>query len=292
MIGIFDSGFGGLSILKEILAEPRLGGAGYDFVYLGDTARAPYGNRSPEVIYNWTAEAMEFLFGQGCELVILACFSASAVALRRLQQEYLVSLRGLPAGQAGSKATAAIPNKRILGVLIPLAEEAAAISRFGRVGILGTRATVQSHALETELKKRRPDLQITAQAAALLVPLVEEGWLNRPETKKIIRYYLRSLKQKRVDTLLLACTHYPLLYKEIAAAAGKQTQVVHPGRIIAKKLADYLARHPEIESRLGKSGVRRFLTTDRVEDFERLGSRFLGERVEAKRVDLDRAVVV
>lgn len=265
MIGIFDSGFGGLSILKEILKEPAL--ARYDFIYLGDTARAPYGNRSPEAIYNWTAESVGRLFQDGCELVILACFTASAVALRRLQQEWL---------------PAHWPDRRILGVLIPLAEEAAAISRFGRVGILGTRATVQSHALETELKKRRPDLQIIAQAAPLLVPLVEEGWVNRPETKKIIRYYLRPLKQKHIDTLLLACTHYPLLYKEIVAAAGKQTQVVHPGKIVAEKLADYLARHPEIETRLGKGGVRRFLTTDRVEDFERLGGRFLGKKVKAE----------
>lgn len=279
MIGIFDSGFGGLSILKEILKEPAL--ARYDFVYLGDTARAPYGNRSPEVIYNWTRESVERLFQDGCELVILACFSASAVALRRLQQEYLMSLRGAP--PAGG-ATAAIPNKRILGVLIPLAEEAAQISRFGRVGILGTRATVQSGALEIELKKQRADLQITAQAAPLLVPLVEEGWINRPETKKIIRHYLRPLKQKHIDTLLLACTHYPLLYKEIVAAVGKQTQVVHPGKIVAKKLVDYLARHPEIETRLGNGSARRFLTTDRVEDFERLGSKFLGEKVKAELV--------
>jgi glutamate racemase len=275
MIGIFDSGFGGLSILKEILSEPEL--AHYDFVYLGDTARAPYGNRTPEVIYNWTAESVEWFFQNGCELVILACFTASAVALRRLQQEYLVSLRG-------SGATAAIPNKRILGVLIPLAEEAAHISRFGRVGILGTRATVRSGALEIELKKRRPNLQIIAQAAPLLVPLVEEGWINRPETKKILRYYLRPLKQKKIDTLLLACTHYPLLYKEIVAVVGKQTQVVHPGKIVTKKLVDYLTRHPEMESRLGKGGVRRFLTTDRVEDFERLGSKFLGERVKAEAI--------
>lgn len=273
MIGIFDSGFGGLSILKEILKEPVL--ARYDFIYLGDTARAPYGNRSPEVIYSWTREAVERLFQDGCELVILACFTASATALRRLQQEWLPKHW---------------PRQRILGVLIPLAEEAAQISHFGRVGILGTRATVQSHALETELKKRRPNLQIIAQAAPLLVPLVEEGWFNRPETKKIIRYYLRPLKQKHIDTLLLACTHYPLLYKQIAAVMGKQTQVMHPGKIVAKKLVDYLARHPEIESRLSKGGVRRFLTTDRVEDFERLGEKFLGEKVEAKAIDLNKGV--
>lgn len=267
MIGIFDSGFGGLSILKEILKEPAF--ASYDFVYLGDTARAPYGNRTPEVIYNWTRESVERLFQDGCELVILACFSASAVALQRLQKDWLPTHW---------------PDRRILGVLIPLAEEAAHISRFGRVGILGTRATVQSGTLEIELKKQRADLQITAQAAPLLVPLVEEGWINRPETKKIIRHYLRPLKQKHIDTLLLACTHYPLLYKEIVAAMGKQTQVVHPGKIVAKKLVNYLARHPEIETRLGKGSGRRFSTTDRVEDFERLGGRFLGERLKAEAI--------
>lgn len=268
MIGIFDSGFGGLSILKEILKEPSL--ARYDFVYLGDTARAPYGNRSPEVIYDWTREVVDYLFNQGCELVILACFSASAVALRKLQQEWLPNN---------------FPTKRILGVLIPLAEEAVKITRFNRVGILGTRATVQSGALEMELKKQRENLRIFSQAAPLLVPLIEEGWRHRPETKKILRYYLRPLKEKRVDTLLLACTHYPLLYKEIVVVMGRQVKVINPCQVVAKSLADYLNRHPEIETKLSKNGKRRFLTTDRVEDFQRLGSGFLGENMKAEKIE-------
>ncbi len=274
MIGVFDSGFGGLSILKEILkVQPQ-----YDYLYLGDTARAPYGNRSPEVIYNWTREAMDFLFGQGCELVILGCFTASAVALRRLQKEWLLEY---------CRDTACrVPTHRILGVLIPLAEAAGEISRFGRIGILGTRATIQSGALETELKKRRKNLRIFSQSAPLLVPLIEEGWLHRPETKKILRYYLRPLKQKRIDTLLLACTHYPLISQEISAVMGRQVKVIHPGQVVAEKLTDYLKRHPEMETKLAKNSQRRFLTTDRVEDFQRLGSRFLGETIKAEKVEI------
>ena len=276
MLGFFDSGFGGLTILKEILgigAKEKAPLADYDMVYLGDTARAPYGVRSTEVIYNWTRQAVEYLFKQGCELVILACFSASAAALRRLQQEWLPKH---------------YPERRILGVLIPLAEQADKISRFGRIGILGTRATINSNALATEIKKRfqDPSLQIFSQAAPLLVPLIEEGWLKRPETKKILRYYLRPLKEKRIDTLLLACTHYPLLFTEIAAVMGKQVKVVNPGKIVADSLTDYLHRHPEINQKLSKKQKRRFLTTDRVEDFERLGSQFLGEKIKAEKVEI------
>lgn len=303
MIGFFDSGFGGLTILKEILgvgAEEKFELADYDVIYLGDTARAPYGSRSPEVIYDWTREAVEYLFKQGCELVILACFSASAAALRRLQQEYLPSLRGSEAtvaipsisiqrdcfADARNDTKNALPPKRVLGVLIPLAEQADKISRFGRIGILGTRATINSGALVTELKKRRENLEIYSQAAPFLVPLIEEGWLNRPETKRILRYYLRPLKEKGIDTLLLACTHYPLLYKEIKAVMGKQIKVINPGKIVAESLRDYLRRHLEIDRKLSKKHQRRFLTTDKVEDFERLGSKFLGERIKAEKIEI------
>ena len=285
MIGVFDSGFGGLSILKEFLARlPQ-----YDYLYLGDSARAPYGNRSPEVIYNWTREAAVYLFIQGCEIIILACFTASANALRRLQQEWLPKH---------------YPDKRILGVLIPLAEEAAKISK-GHIGILGTRATINSGALTTELKKRPPlgspprhsvlghpqtrragraDLEIYSQAAPLLVPLIEEGWQNRPETKRIVRYYLRPLKEKKIDTLLLACTHYPLLKRQITEAVGKQIKIIDTGKTVALSLADYLKRHPEIETKLKKSGQLRILTTDRPEEFERLGSKFLGQNLKAQKI--------
>lgn len=267
MIGVFDSGFGGLSILKEFLTDlPE-----YDYIYLGDSARAPYGNRSPEVIFDWTKNAVEYLFKAGCELVILACFSASANALRRLQQEWLPKH---------------YPDRRILGVLIPLAEEADKISPGGKIGILGTRATVASSALATELTKRRTNLQITAKAAPLLVPLVEEGWINRSETKRILRAYLRPLKQKKIDTLLLSCTHYPLLYKHISAIMGPQIKTINPGKIIARSLVDYLKRHPEIETRLGKKKIRRFLTTDRPDDFAWLGSKFLGQPIKAEKIAL------
>lgn len=263
-IGVFDSGLGGLTILKEFVSIlPQ-----YNYIYLGDNARAPYGQRSPEMIYQWTREAVDFLFKNGCELIILACFSASANALRRLQQEYLPQN---------------FPNKKILGVLIPLAEEANKISPTGRVGILGTRATVNSGALAIELRKRRASLEIFSQAAPLLVPLIEEGWINRPETKRILRSYLRPLKQKKIDTLLLACTHYPLLYKQITAIMGIPVHTINPGKIVAKLLQNYLERHSEIEQQLTQEQKRHFLTTDRPETFSQLGQRFLGQTIKAEK---------
>ncbi|HBV58027.1 MAG TPA: glutamate racemase [Candidatus Magasanikbacteria bacterium] len=290
MIGFFDSGFGGLTILKEVLGVDVKSGlakkidvksgtkkitsvslSAYDFIYLGDTARAPYGNHSPETIYRFTTEAVDFLFRQGCELVVLACFSASANALRKIQQEWLPTH---------------YPNKKVLGVLIPTAESAALLSKKGKVGILGTRATVKSGALETELKKRRADLQIISQAAPLLVPLIEEGWDKRLETKKILRYYLKPLKKSAIDTLILACTHYPVLQKEIKIMMGKKVTIINPGEAEKKSLADYLLRHPEIEEKLSQKGQCRFLTTDRPEDFERLGSKFLGWSFKAEKVSL------
>ncbi len=277
MIGVFDSGFGGLSILKEFLAHlPQ-----YDYLYLGDSARTPYGNRSPEVIYNWTCEASDYLFKQGCELIILACFTASANALRRLQQEWLVSREHL-----NTETLEHMSTKRILGVLIPLAEEAAKISK-GHIGILGTRATINSGALEVEIKKKLADVEIFSQAAPLLVPLIEEGWQNRPETKRIVRYYLRPLKEKKIDTLLLACTHYPLLKRQIAEAMGKQIKIIDTGKTVALSLIDYLKRHPEIESKLKKSGQLRILTTDRPKEFEKLGSKFLGQNFKTTKISLN-----
>lgn len=270
MIGFFDSGFGGLTILKEVLGvgnktPPVL--AKYDVLYLGDTARAPYGNHSPEKIYRYTVEAVDYLFKEGCELVVLACFTASANALRKIQQEWLPTH---------------YPNRRVLGVLIPTAEEAIKETKNGRVGILGTRATVNSGALSAELLKRSPQLQIFSQAAPLLVPLIEEGWVKKVETKKIVRYYLKPLKDKKIDTLILACTHYPILLKDVQAMLGKKINVFHPGVAEKKSLAEYLQRHPEIDSKLGKTGKRFFCATDRIEDFNRLGSKFFGEKIEAK----------
>jgi glutamate racemase len=280
MIGVFDSGFGGLTILKEFLRKlPE-----YDYIYLGDNARAPYGNKSEEVIYNYTCEAVDFLFKQGCELVIIACNTASAKALRRIQQEYLPDLPSPLLSKEGN-------NKRVLGVIIPVVEEAADIKNIKRAGLIGTRATVESGTYEAELKKLNPDIEIHKQACPLLVPLVEEGWIKRPETKKILKKYLRPLKDKNVDALILGCTHYPVLIKEIGQIMGKRVHVFNSPVIVAEKLANYLKRHPEIDKKLEKNppagGKRIFYTTDNEERFKETGKKFLGQNIDdINRVEL------
>jgi len=260
MIGVLDSGFGGLTVLKEFLRVLP----DYDYIYLGDNARAPYGNKSDEVIYNYTREAVDFLFKQGCELVIIACHTASSKALRKIQREYL---------------PAKYPNKRVLGVVVPLVEEAVKLSRYRKLGIIGTSATVNSGVYKKELEKLRHDLEIYEQACPLLVPLVEEGWTGRPETKMILKKYLRPLKLKKIDTLILGCTHYPLLLKDISGIMGKNVKIVNPAETVAEKLVDYLRRHGEIEKRLGKNKKLIFYTTDDVGKFRELGRKFLGKEI-------------
>jgi len=272
MIGIFDSGLGGLTILKGITSKlPE-----YDYLYLGDSARAPYGNKSQELIYTYTVEAVDFLFKKGCELVIIACNTASAKALRKLQQEWLPKK---------------YPEKRVLGVVIPVVEKAAEYVaehlKKNKIGIIGTRVTVESGVYEQELKKTGVKAAIYAQACPLLVPLVEEGWIKRKETKMILRYYLRKLKKERINVLILGCTHYPVLYKQIKEIMGPQCEVLNSPEYVAEKLADYLNRHPEMAKKLSKSGKCVFYTTDDVARFKELGSKFLGERIDkVKRIEL------
>lgn len=267
MIGIFDSGFGGLSIFKEIdklLPE-------YSYIYLGDSARTPYGNRSQEAIYSYTKQAVGFLFKQGCELIIIACGTASAKALRKIQQEYL---------------PVKYPDKKVLGVIKPLAEAAVQASPFGRIGVVGTRSTINSQAYVNELNKLNSQYQVYQQACPLLVPLIEEGWINKPETKMILKKYLRPLKQQRVDTLILGCTHYPLLLKEFQQVMGKKCQVLNSGVVVAKSLQDYLKRHSEITDKLTKTGSKVFYTTDDPKNFSELGSRFFGKQFVAEKIEL------
>lgn len=242
MIGIFDSGLGGLTVLKAIQKQlPQ-----YDYIYLGDTARSPYGGHSPETITEYSKQAADWLFNQGCELVIFACHTASASALRTLQQTWLTQQPG---------------NKRILGVTIPLAEAAVEVTK-GRVGILATRATVDSKTFVKELKKLKPKLDIIQQAAPLLVPLIEEGWIKSTITRHILKTYLRPLKSTNVDTLILGCTHYPWLEPMIKEIMGKQTKIIEAGPIVAAKLKEYLNRHPEIETKLSKGKTLKMATTD------------------------------
>jgi len=277
MIGIFDSGIGGLTVTKEVLKIlPEC-----QILYLGDTARMPYGNRSQELIYRFTEQAVDYLFKQGCELIILACNTASAEALRKIQQEWLPKN---------------YPGKRVLGVIRPVVEQAIKISRFGRIGVVGTRATINSGAYERELKAQNPsafakasadkEIKVFPQACPLIVPLVEEGWLKRPETMKILRGYLRPLKNQKIDTLILGCTHYPILLKQFQSAAGAKVKVFNPAEVVAEKLKDYLARHPEIEKKLIKSNNHRFLVTDLTEKFQQNAEAWLGQRIKLEKVDL------
>ncbi len=256
MIGVFDSGFGGLTVLKEFLRVLP----DYDYIYLGDNARAPYGNKSDEAIYEYTKQAVDFLFKQGCELIIIACHTASSKALRRIQQEYLLT---------------AYPDKRVLGVVVPIVEEAIKLSRYHKLGIIGTKATINSGVYKKELEKLRNDLEIYDQACPLLVPLVEEGWIGKPETNKILKKYLLPLKIKKIDTLILGCTHYPLMMKDIERIIGKNVKVINTAVAVAEKLKDYLKRHEEIEKKLEKNGKIIFYTTDEVNKFKELGKKLL-----------------
>jgi glutamate racemase len=263
MIGVFDSGFGGLTILKSFLEKlPE-----YDYIYLGDNARAPYGNKSHETICQYTCEALRFLFAQGCDLVIIACNSASAEALRQVQQEFLPNN---------------FPDKKVLGVVIPVVEgvtefiaEKKLDQKKVRVGIIGTRATITAKVYEKELAKRNFSGEIFSKACPLLVPLVEENWTERPETKTILKKYLQALKTNNINILILACTHYPILFKQIQRAIGRRVLVLNSPEIVAEKLKDYLARHQEIEGKLSKNKKRLFYTTDDEKRFFSFAEKFL-----------------
>ncbi len=261
MIGVFDSGYGGLTVLKEFLKElPE-----YDYMYLGDNARAPYGNRSMETLISFGEQAVEYLFSQGCTLIIVACNTASSTVLRHLQEKYL--------------RTPHVSDKKILGVIKPLAEEAIRQSENKQIGVVGTNSTINAKAYEIELKNLDPKVKVFSQACPLLVPLIEENWHKKPETRSILKKYLRSLKSTNLDTLILGCTHYPFLYKEFSQIMGKKVNVLKTGEIVAHSLKDYLMRHPEIENRLTRNQKRVFLTTDDPEKFKKLGGEFLQQPI-------------
>jgi glutamate racemase len=282
-IGIFDSGFGGLSIFKSIRA--RL--PAYDYLYLGDNARAPYGNRSFEAIYRFTMQGVDHLFARECKLIVIACNTASAKALRTIQQ------RNLPAEY---------PDRRVLGIIRPSAETLADFPRDRPVALWATEGTVRSGSFALELEKLAPGLPLIQKACPLLVPLVEAGELEGPGIEYYIRKYWRETLELagtvpgaaaadpsapvRPGALLLACTHYPLLYPLIRSLVPREVDILVQGDIVAPSLADYLARHPEIEGALSRGGTQRFLTTDQTVGFDRLSEVFLGHRVESERVEI------
>lgn len=267
MIGVFDSGFGGLTVLRGLLEKlPE-----YDYLYLGDNARVPYGNRSEKFIFAMTQEAVDYLFRQNCLLIILACHTASAQALRKIQQEYLPKN---------------YPRHRVLGVIRPVVEVAAELTTGGRIGLIGTEATVRSQAFIRELKKLNPKIEIFQQSAPLLVPIIEVGEKDWSGTDLILRKYLEPLLDKNIDTLILACTHYPILKDKIRKIIGSTIQIVSSDEIVPDKLLDYLNRHPAIANQLSQNSKRIYLTTDLDNRFQKLAGFFLGQPIEPKLIEL------
>lgn len=267
-IGVFDSGFGGLTILRGLVKElPK-----YDYIYLGDSARTPYGSRSQEVIYEFTKQAVDFLFAQNCDLVILACNTASSEALRRVQQEYLPKHH---------------PTKRVLGVIIPAAEAATEKVTGQKIGIIATESTVASQAFVREIKKLDKAAQVFQNPCPLLVPIIEAGEHRSEVAGTMLRKYLAPLMKKKINTLILGCTHYEILKQKIQMIVGKNVTVISESTVVAKKLRDYLNRHPKIEQQLSKKGRRTFYSTDRTEKFQRLGSQFFGTPITVRQAHID-----
>jgi glutamate racemase len=262
-IGIFDSGYGGLTVFRSILQQLP----GHDYVYLGDTARAPYGNRSFQNIHQYTWECVQWLFKQGCPLVILACNTASAKALRTIQQKDLLNED---------------PAKRVLGVIRPTAEVIGNYTKTKEIGVLGTKGTVQSGSYLIEIDHFFPGVKVYQQACPLWVPLIENGEHDKPGADYFVKKYLDQVlaQSPNIDALLLACTHYPLLQDKIKAYLPDTIKTIAQGDIVAESLVDYLQRHPEMESSLSKNGAQQFFTTtDDTADFDHYAEIFFGAAV-------------
>jgi glutamate racemase len=268
-IGVFDSGYGGLTVLREFVDRlPQ-----YDYLYLGDNARAPYGTRSFDTVYRYTLQCVKWLLRQDCPLIILACNTASAKALRSIQQNDLYNLN---------------PGARVLGVIRPTTEIIGKYSDTNSIGILATNGTVQSQSYLIEIEKIFPGVKIEQEACPMWVPLVENNEHQNEGADYFIEKHINNIlsRNKDIDTLLLACTHYPLLKEKIEKHLPKNVKLVSQGEIVAESLKDYLHRHPEIETKISKEGERAFYTTDSTEDFNNKATIFFGERVEARHLDL------
>lgn len=261
-IGIFDSGLGGLIITHALTKDlPE-----YDYVYLGDTARVPYGNRTQAEIYQFTKEAMEFLFSKDCKLAIVACNTASAEALRKIQQQFVPQKW---------------PDRKVLGVLIPSAEEAVVIGK--RIGVIATQATIDSGAFDRELLKLNSEIEIIKKATPLLVPIIEEGDIKK--AKRVLSEYLADIKNE-IDTLILGSTHYARLKNEAQQIVGKGITIISQDSVIPTKLKDYLVKHPEIEKSLSKNNRREYFVTKETAASELLAQELMDEVVVLKQVNL------
>ena len=282
-IGVFDSGYGGLTILEQIRRQlPE-----YDYLYLGDNARAPYGTHSFEVIHQYTWQAVQYLFRADCSLVILACNTASAKALRTIQQQDLPQWQ-----QSSNSKLSNCQIRNVLGVIRPTAEEVAIRTRNGHIGVLGTPGTVQSGSYVIELQKQRADLCIVQQACPMWVPLIENGEHLQQGADYFVDKYLRLLfaQDPMIDTLVLGCTHYPLLMPKIQAAlpaiAAHKVDVVAQGEIVARSLQDYLRRHTDLAATLSRGATCTYLTTEQANKFSDSASLFLHTPINAHHVVL------
>ncbi len=270
-IGVFDSGYGGLTILKEFLNDLP----GYDFIYLGDNARAPYGSRSFEVVYEYTLQAVKKLFEMGCPLVILACNTASAKALRSIQQHDLPLMD---------------PSKRVLGVIRPAVESIGEYTSNGHIGILGTVGTVLSDSYPIELGKFAGGkvVQTTQEACPIWVPLVENNEIDSPGTEYFVAKNIRNLlaADPEIDSIILGCTHYPLLLPVIRKFVPENIHILEQGKVVSSKLVEYLVRHPEMDDKCSKSGSVKYYTTENVETFEKNASTFIGREIKGEKIVL------
>ena len=268
-IGVFDSGYGGLTVLKEFV--DRL--PDYDYLYLGDNARAPYGTRSFETVYRYTLQCVKWLLQQNCPLTILACNTASAKALRTIQQKDLHGLN---------------PDARVLGVIRPTTEIIGNFTSANSIGILATNGTVQSQSYLMEIEKFFPNVKIEQESCPMWVPLVENNEHESDGADYFVEKHINNIlsRNKNIDTLLLACTHYPLLKEKIEKHLPKNVKLISQGEIVAESLKDYLHRHPEIETKISRQRKRVFYTTDSTEDFNNKATIFFGESVKAMHVDL------
>jgi len=268
-IGIFDSGYGGLTILRDI--QQRM--PDRDFIYLGDNARAPYGSRSFDVVYTFTLQCVQRLFEMGSHLVILACNTASAKALRNIQQNDLPRLD---------------PERRVLGIIRPTVEQVGLTSQTRHIGLVGTTGTVQSKSYPLEFKKLYPDITVTDKACPMWVPLVENNEYNGDGADFFVKKYIDELikKDEQIDTLILGCTHYPLLIEKIKKYLPERVRIVSQGELIAESLENYLSRHENIDAKCTRNGVTKYYTTESVEKFNEAASIFLNKKVEAQHLEV------
>lgn len=264
-IGVFDSGYGGLTMLKEIVMRlPQ-----YDYLYLGDNARAPYGTRSFETVYEYTLQCVQQLFAMDCDLVVLACNTASAKALRTIQQKDLPRIA---------------PNKKVLGVIRPTTEVVGKYSKTGHIGVLGTTGTITSNSYLIEISKFYPELKVNQEACPMWVPLVENNEFDSEGADFFIQKNINNLlsKDDKIDTIILGCTHYPLLINKIKKYLPSNITLLSQGEIVAESLADYLNRHAELEQKCSKGGNIDFYTTDAPKNFDKAASLFFGKAVQSK----------